>query len=54
MKKTLTKEAKCLLNEALYMRRNQKDVTSQQYKLLTSMIDAMGIGADTKIKWITD
>ena len=52
MKKTLTREAKHLLSEALYIRREQKGITPQQYKLLTSLINAMGAGSDTNIQWI--
>mgnify|MGYP003674949762 CR=1 FL=1 len=52
MKKTLTKEAKLLLNEALYRRLDDKHNTPQQNKLLKSLIKAMGDGTDTNIQWI--
>lgn len=52
MKKTLTTEAKTLLNEALYLRLNQDGTNPQQKKLLNSLIEAMGNGSDTDIQWI--
>jgi hypothetical protein len=52
MKKTLTKEAKYLLSEALYLRLEQNGVTKQQERLLKSLISAMGAGVDTNIQWI--
>ena len=54
MKKTLTTEAKHLLNEALYLRLKQDNITPQQTKLLNSLISAMGGGTDTKIQWICE
>ena len=53
MKKTLTTEAKNLLNEALYLRLEQGGTNPQQKKLLNSLINAMGQGSDTDIQWIT-
>ena len=51
-KKTLTKEAKYLLNEALYLRLEQNGVTKQQERLLKSLIKTMGGGTDTNIQWV--
>ncbi len=53
MKKTLTTEAKNLLNEALYLRLEHCGTNPQQKKLLNSLINAMGQGSDTDIQWIT-
>tara|TARA_R110001632_G_scaffold219607_1_gene349189 strand:+ start:41 stop:259 length:219 start_codon:yes stop_codon:yes gene_type:complete len=53
-KKTLTKEAKTLLCEALFNRYYQADTTVQQEKLLQSLILMLGQGNDTYVQWITD
>ena len=53
-KKTLTKEAKTLLCEALFTRYSQSDSTAQQKKLLQSLILMLGQGNDTYVQWITD
>tara|TARA_R100001369_G_scaffold4312_3_gene12564 strand:- start:1493 stop:1657 length:165 start_codon:yes stop_codon:yes gene_type:complete len=52
MKKTLTTEAKNLLNEALYLRLEQNGTNPQQKNLLNSLIKAMGEGSGTDIQWI--
>tara|TARA_R100000541_G_scaffold640_4_gene4099 strand:+ start:2665 stop:2829 length:165 start_codon:yes stop_codon:yes gene_type:complete len=52
MKKTLTTEAKNLLNEALYLRLDQDGTSPQQKKLLNSLIEAMGQGSNINIQWI--
>lgn len=52
MKKTLTREAKYLLNEALHLRLEQYGTNPQQKKLLNSLIKAMGESTGTDIQWI--
>jgi len=53
-KKTLTKEAKLLLHEALCDRFEQSGTSKQQKKLLQSLVKMLGQGSDTYVQLITD